>query len=102
MNKQSAISLKDVVAIDPMVLQLGHEFATDLFEAGKYGDVEVIVKGLLAADRKDVRALELYVALLRREGRLRDAVTLLEEAQAWQPSNARVPKLLGDLRAMLP
>ena len=65
--------------------------AYQLYQAGRYPEVEVLCRGLIAADHKYWWSYSLYAATLRRLGRLREALEQLEKGLVYEPDE---PKLL--------
>ena len=66
--------------------------AYQLYQAGRYPEVAVLCRGLIAADHTYWWSYSLYAATLRRLGRLRDAVAQLDQGLVYEPG---APKLVA-------
>ncbi len=66
--------------------------AFSLYQAKRYADAETLCKGLLAADHRYWWAYSLYAAVLRKQGRLREALAQVETGLRFEPGQ---PKLLA-------
>jgi Flp pilus assembly protein TadD len=63
--------------------------------AGSFGDAERDVRGALALDPSDPRALRLHAALLQRRGRVGEAVNVLRRAATRAPDDPLILNSLG-------
>lgn len=101
-DRSAAKSLKDVFPdseVLPQVLAIGRATAYELYQSEKFKDLEVVLKGLLAADARDAWALSLYGSMLRKQNRFQEAAVLLETALALEPTNTNIRKLRDELAA---
>jgi len=72
--------------------------AYQLYQAGRYPEVEVLCRGLIAADHKYWWSYSLYAATLRRLGRLREAVDQLERGLVYEPDEPKLLVMRNELR----
>ena len=73
--------------------------AYQLYQAGRYPEVEVLCRGLIAADHTYWWSYSLYAATLRRLGRLREALDQLEKGLAYEPDAPKLLLMRSELRA---
>jgi hypothetical protein len=100
-TKKEAKSLKDLVPIDPAVVQFARQTAYNLYQAEKYDDLEIILKGLLAVDAKDAWALSTYASMLRKQLRFKEALILMETAHSVDPNDQNIRKMRDELVGFL-
>jgi cytochrome c-type biogenesis protein CcmH/NrfG len=91
------VSLKDLTNIKPEVTDVAHQMAAQMFAQRRFTDLETVLKGLLAVERGDERALSLYTTMLREQGRAADARSVLEVGLKRNPSSSTIQKLLQGL-----
>ncbi len=84
-------TMKSLFGIPDEALDSIMALAYQLYQVGRYADVEVLCRGLIAADHKYWWSYSLYAATLRRLGRLPEALAQLEKGLAYEPDE---PKLL--------
>jgi tetratricopeptide (TPR) repeat protein len=84
-------TMKSLFGIPDEALDAIMALAYQLYQVGRYADVEVLCRGLIAADHKYWWSYSLYAATLRRLGRLSEALAQLEKGLAYEPNE---PKLL--------
>jgi tetratricopeptide (TPR) repeat protein len=85
-------TLRDIFGIPEDALDAVMATAYQLYQAGRYLEVEVLCRGLIAADHRYWWSYSLYAAALRRMGRLREAVAQLERGLVYEPD---APKLVA-------
>ena len=73
--------------------------AYQLYQAGRYPEVAVLCRGLIAADHKYWWSYSLYAATLRRLGRLREALDQLEKGLSHEPGEPKLLLMRSELRA---
>jgi tetratricopeptide (TPR) repeat protein len=84
-------TMKSIFGIPDEALDAIMALAYQLYQVGRYSDVEVLSRGLIAADHRYWWSYSLYAATLRRLGRLREALAELEKGLTYEPNE---PKLL--------
>jgi hypothetical protein len=72
--------------------------AYQLYQAGRYPEVEILCRGLIAADHKYWWSYSLYAATLRRLGRLREAVEQLDNGLMYEPDAPKLLLMRSELR----
>jgi hypothetical protein len=73
--------------------------AYQLYQAGRYPEVEVLCRGLIAADHTYWWSYSLYAATLRRMGRLRDALEQLDKGLGYEPDAPKLLLMRSEMRA---
>ena len=94
-------TMRSIFRIPEDVLDALMATAYQLYQAGRYLEVEVMCRGLLAADHKYWWSYSLYAATLRKLGRLREAVELLERGLAYEPDEPKLLLMRSELRAAI-
>jgi predicted Zn-dependent protease len=92
-------TMQSILEIDQA--SLDHVMATAyvLYQAGRYREVDVLCRGLIAADHTYWWSYSLHAAALRRMGRLEDALTQLERGLAYEPSEPKLLMMRGEILA---
>jgi hypothetical protein len=82
---------------------LDHVMATAylLYQAGRYAEVDVLCRGLIAADHTYWWSYSLHAAALRRLGRLTEALQQIDRGLAFEPDEKRLQLMRGELVAAL-
>src|SRR5262249_44765134 len=83
-------TMRSLVGIPEEALDAVMATAYQLYQAGRYPEVEVLCRGLIAADHRYWWSYSLYAAALRRLGRLREAVEQLDRGLAYEPDAAKL------------
>lgn len=68
-----------------------------MYQAERFQETEVLLKGILSANPRDAWALSVYAGMLRQQRRLKEALVLLETAHAIDPSNKNVAAMRDEL-----
>ena len=94
-------TMRSIFGIPEEALDAVMATAYHLYQAGRYPEVEVLCRGLVAADHKYWWSYSLYAATLRRLGRLREAVELLDMGLAYEPDEPKLLLMRSELRAAI-
>ena len=92
-------TMRDIFGIPEEALDAVMATAYQLYQAGRYPEVEVLCRGLIAADHRYWWSYSLYAAALRRLGRLREAVEQLERGLVYEPDEPKLLLMRSELRA---
>ena len=92
-------TMRSIFGIPEEALDAVMATAYQLYQAGRFPEVEVLCRGLIAADHKYWWSYSLYAATLRRLGRLREAVEQLEMGLAYEPDQPKLLLMRSELRA---
>lgn len=92
-------TMRSIFGIPEEALDAIMATAYHLYQAGRYPEVEVLCRGLVAADHKYWWSYSLYAATLRKLGRLREAVTLVEKGLVYEPDEPKLLLMRSELRA---
>jgi tetratricopeptide (TPR) repeat protein len=93
--------MRSIFGIPEEALDAVMATAYQLYQAGRYAEVEVLCRGLIAADHKYWWSYSLYAATLRRLGRLREAVEQLDQGLRYEPDEAKLLVMRSELRAAI-
>ena len=84
-------TMKSIFGIPDEALDAIMALAYQLYQVGRYPEVEVLCRGLIAADHKYWWSYSLYAATLRRLGKLEEALGAVAKGLLYESSE---PKLL--------
>jgi hypothetical protein len=91
-------TMRSIFGIPEEALDAVMATAYHLYQAGRYPEVEVLCLGLVAADHKYWWSYSLYAATLRKLGRLREAVELVDKGLAYEPDEPKLLLMRSELR----
>ena len=91
-------TMRSIFGIPEEALDAVMATAYQLYQTGRYPEVEVLCRGLIAADHRYWWSYSLYAATLRRLGRLREAVEQLERGLVYEPDEAKLLVMRDELR----
>jgi tetratricopeptide (TPR) repeat protein len=94
-------TMKSIFGIPDEALDAIMTLAYQLYQVGRYADVEVLCRGLIAADHKYWWSYSLYAATLRRLGRLPEALAQLEKGLTYEPKEPKLLFIRGEIREAL-
>jgi predicted Zn-dependent protease len=83
-------TMKSIFGIPDEALDAIMALAYQLYQVGRYPEVEVLCRGLIAADHKYWWSYSLYAATLRRLGRLREALEQLDKGLVHEPRQSKL------------
>ena len=92
-------TMRSIFGIPEEALDAVMATAYQLYQAGRYPEVEILCRGLIAADHKYWWSYSLYAATLRRLGRLREAVEQLDMGLVYEPDEPKLLLMRSELRA---
>ena len=91
-------TMQSLLGIPEAALDAVMATAYQLYQAGRFHEVEVLCRGLIAADHKYWWSYSLYAATLRKLGRLREAVELVDKGLAYEPDEPKLLLMRSELR----
>jgi predicted Zn-dependent protease len=94
-------TMRDIFGIPEEALDAVMATAYQLYQASRFPEVEVLCRGLIAADHKYWWSYSLYAATLRRLGRLQDAVEQLDRGLVYEPNEPKLLLMRSELRAAI-
>jgi len=94
-------TMRDIFGIPEEALDAVMATAYQLYQAARSPEVEVLCRGLIAADHKYWWSYSLYAATLRRLGRLREAVEQLDRGLTYEPDEPKLLLMRSELRAAI-
>jgi predicted Zn-dependent protease len=92
-------TMRSIFGIPEEALDAVMATAYQLYQAGRYPEVEILCRGLVAADHKYWWSYSLYAATLRKLGRLREAAELVAKGLAYEPDEPKLLLMRSELRA---
>ena len=94
-------TMRDIFGIPEEALDAVMATAYQLYQASRFPEVEVLCRGLIAADHKYWWSYSLYAATLRRLGRLQEAVEQLDRGLVYEPNEPKLLLMRSELRAVI-
>jgi tetratricopeptide (TPR) repeat protein len=94
-------TMKSIFGIPDEALDAIMALAYQLYQAGRYSEVEVLCRGLIAADHKYWWSYSLYAATLRRLGKLEEALDELDKGLVYEPNEPKLLFMRGEIREAL-
>src|SRR5947208_4796964 len=94
-------TMRDIFGIPEEALDAVMAAAYQLYEAGRYPEVEVLCRGLVAADHTYWWSYSLYAATLHRLGNFREALAQLEVGLRYEPNEPKLLFMRNELCAAL-
>lgn len=89
--------LKTILNLSGEALDQVMATAYVLYQVGRYTEVEVLCKGLVAADHQYWWSYSLYAAALREMGRLPEALQQIELGLRWEPGQPKLLEMRSEL-----
>jgi tetratricopeptide (TPR) repeat protein len=94
-------TMRDLLQIPDEALDHVMATAYQLYQVGRHQEVEILCKGLIAADHKYWWSYSLYAAALRRLGRLEEALQQLDRGLIFEPGESKLLLMRGEVLAAL-
>ncbi len=94
-------TMKSIFGIPDEALDAIMALAYQLYQVGRYSEVEVLCRGLIAADHRYWWSYSLYAAALRRLGKLVEALAELDKGLAYEPNEPKLLFMRGEIREAL-
>ncbi len=94
-------TMKSIFGIPDEALDAIMALAYQLYQVGRYSEVEVLCRGLIAADHRYWWSYSLYAAALRRLGKLAEALAELDRGLAYEPNEPKLLFMRGEIREAL-
>lgn len=94
-------TMKTILAIPDEALDAVMAVAYQLYQSGRHPEVEILCRGLVAANHKDGWAYALLAATLRRQGKLVEALGAVEEGLVHAPEDSKLRFMRGELREVI-
>jgi predicted Zn-dependent protease len=96
-----ATTMQSILGIDQRALDQIMATAFLLYQAGRYAEVDVLCRGLIAADHTYWWCYSLHAAALRRLGRLEEALAQLDRGLVHEPNEKKLQLMRGEIVAAL-
>jgi predicted Zn-dependent protease len=94
-------TMKTLLGIPDEALDAVMAVAYQLYQSGRHPEVEILCRGLVAANHKDGWAYSLLAATLRRQGKLADALAAVDEGLVYAPEDSKLRFMRGELRDVI-
>jgi predicted Zn-dependent protease len=94
-------TMKSIFDIDQAALDEVMATAYLLYQAGRYHEVDVLCRGLIAADHTYWWSYSLHAAALRRLGRLGEALAQVDAGLRYEPGETKLQLMRGEILAAL-
>jgi hypothetical protein len=93
--------MRSILELDQSHLDQIMATAYLLYQAGRYREVDVLCKGLVAADHTYWWSYSLHAAALRRLGRLTEALDQVEQGLTHEPREPKLLLMRGEILAAI-
>jgi hypothetical protein len=94
-------TMQSILGLDQGALDQVMATAYLLYQAGRYAEVEILCRGLVAADHTYWWSYSLLAAALRRLGRLDEALAQIDAGLAYEPNEKKLQLMRGEIVAAL-
>jgi tetratricopeptide (TPR) repeat protein len=94
-------TMKSIFGIPDEALDAIMALAYQLYQVGRYSEVEVLCRGLIAADHRYWWSYSLYAATLRRLGKLEEAIAALDKGLVYEPNEPKLLFMRNEIREAL-
>jgi predicted Zn-dependent protease len=94
-------TMQSILGIDQRALDQIMATAFLLYQAGRHAEVDVLCRGLIAADHTYWWCYSLHAAALRRLGRLEEALAQLDRGLVYEPNEKKLQLMRGEIVAAL-
>ncbi|HVZ74690.1 MAG TPA: hypothetical protein VHJ20_20045 [Polyangia bacterium] len=94
-------TMKSILGIDQHALDQVMATAYLLYQSGRYEQVDVLCRGLIAADHTYWWSYSLHAAALRRLGRFPEALAQLDNGLSYEPNEPKLRLMRDELIAAL-
>lgn len=94
-------TMRSILDLDQSHLDQIMATAYLLYQAGRYREVDVLCKGLIAADHTYWWSYSLHAAALRRLGRLTEALQQVDNGLLHEPAESKLLLMRGEILAAI-
>jgi len=94
-------TMQSIFAIDQAALDQVMATAYLMYQGARYHEVDVLCRGLIAADHTYWWSYSLHAAALRRLGRLDEALAQIDAGLRYEPNATKLQLMRGELLAAL-
>jgi hypothetical protein len=94
-------TMRSILDLDQSHLDQIMATAYLLYQAGRYREVDVLCKGLIAADHTYWWSYSLHAAALRRLGRLTEALQQVDNGLLHEPAEPKLQLMRGEILAAI-
>jgi len=94
-------TMQSILGIDQGALDQVMATAFLLYQSGRYAEVDVLCRGLIAADHTYWWSYSLHAAALRRMGRLADALEQIDNGLVHEPNEKKLQLMRGEILAAI-
>jgi predicted Zn-dependent protease len=94
-------TMQSILGIDQGALDQVMATAYLLYQSGRYAEVDVLCRGLIAADHTYWWSYSLHAATLRRMGRLAEALEQIDNGLAHEPGEKKLQLMRGEILAAI-
>jgi predicted Zn-dependent protease len=81
------------------ILDEARKHAYGMYQAQRWNELEILARGILAADPDDAWTISLRASMLQKQGKVEEALALMERAHALAPTNGHIARMREDLAA---
>jgi predicted Zn-dependent protease len=94
-------TMQSILGLDEGALDQVMATAYLLYQSGRYAEVDVLCRGLIAADHTYWWSYSLHAAALRRLGRLDEALAQIDNGLSFEPAEKKLQLMRGEILAAI-
>ena len=83
--------------IDDMARRLAYE----MYRESRWRETETLLKGVLVSNPTDGWSLSVYASMLRKQGKFKEAIVLLETAHALEPTDENITRMHAEMNGFV-
>jgi Flp pilus assembly protein TadD len=94
--------IRELLDVPPGVIDQARRIAHQLYRAGRFAEADIVCRGLIACDHQVGWTYSLHAAVLRKLGRLEQAMAQIQRGLAHEPEHVKLRAMRDELMACLP
>lgn len=95
------MTVRELLGVPPGAIERACQIAHQLYQAGRLGEADVVCRGLIACDHRLAWTYSLHAAVLRRLGRLEQALAQVQQGLTHEPGHAKLRTMRDELLGLL-
>jgi predicted Zn-dependent protease len=94
------VTVRELLGVPPGAIERACQIAHQLYRAGRLAEADVVCRGLIACDHRLAWTYSLHAAVLRRLGRLEQALAQTQRGLNYEPAHAKLRNMRDELLAL--
>ena len=80
---------------------LARQLAYEMYLEGRWRETETLLKGVLSSNPTDAWSLSVYASMLRKQGKFKEAIVVLETAHSLDPADENITRMHHEMDAFV-